>query len=210
MSSWLAEYSASLDLRDAREKAQITYTNAYTKLADRTAAAEARAAQAPSALSSSPVPASAARPSTPLRGKSSPRGKQEDSTSSPDDALSRIRADLASTQRSRAELQAKLAPLTTELETLKKQSTLSDRRIAELTREKIMLERKLRDRYDETKGKSKLVEEVQDEMVSLNLQLNMAEQRAEKLEGENRELVERWMVRMGKEAEEMNRRSRWE
>lgn len=47
-------------------------------------------------------------------------------------------------------------------------------------------------------------------MVSLNLQLNMAEQRAEKLEGENRELVERWMVRMGKEAEEMNRRSRWE
>ncbi|KAJ9638772.1 autophagy protein 16, interacts with Atg12p-Atg5p [Coniosporium tulheliwenetii] len=183
MSSWLAEYSASLDLRDAREKAQIAYINAYTKLADRTAAAEARAAQAPSAVPSSPLPASAASPSTPLIGKSSPRGKQEDRSSSPGDALSRLRADLASTQRSRAELQAKLAPLTSELETLKKQSTLSDKRIAELTREKVALERKLRDRYEETKGKSKLVEEVQDEMVSLNLQLNMAEQRAEKLEG---------------------------
>ena len=50
---------------------------------------------------------------------------------------------------------------------------------------------------------------MQDEMVSLNLQLNMAEQRSEKLEKENKQLVDRWMERMGREAEEMNERSKW-
>lgn len=54
-----------------------------------------------------------------------------------------------------------------------------------------------------------MVEGVQDEMVGLNLQLNMAEQKAEKLKGENEELVRRWMKRMGEEAEKMNEESRW-
>lgn len=42
-------------------------------------------------------------------------------------------------------------------------------------------------------------------MVSLNLQLSVAEQRAERLEGENRALVERWMREMEGRAEKMNR-----
>lgn len=72
-----------------------------------------------------------------------------------------------------------------------------------------MLERRVRDRDEEIKGKARLVEEVQDEMVSLNLQLNMAEQRSERLEVENKQLVDRWMERMGREVEEMNERSKW-
>ena len=52
--------------------------------------------------------------------------------------------------------------------------------------------------------------EAQDEMVALELQFNLAEQRSEKLEMENKELVERWMKRMGEEAEKVNRDSRWE
>ena len=40
--------------------------------------------------------------------------------------------------------------------------------------------------------------------MSLNLQLHMAEQLSEKLERENKELVDRWMARMGKEADAMN------
>lgn len=47
-------------------------------------------------------------------------------------------------------------------------------------------------------------------MVALQLQLNMAEQRSEKLEKENKELVERWMKRMEEEAERVNRGSGWE
>ena len=46
-------------------------------------------------------------------------------------------------------------------------------------------------------------------MVSLNLQLNMTEQRSAKLEQENKELIDRWMARMGEEADAMNDASRW-
>ena len=45
--------------------------------------------------------------------------------------------------------------------------------------------------------------------MSLTLQLNMAEEQAEKLKGENEELVTRWMARMGKEADAMNDASRY-
>lgn len=68
---------------------------------------------------------------------------------------------------------------------------------------------RLRDRDEELRGKAKLVEEVQDEMVTLNLQLNMAEEKAEMLKKENQELVDRWMARMGKEADAMNDKSQF-
>lgn len=48
-----------------------------------------------------------------------------------------------------------------------------------------------------------------DETVSLTLQLNMAEERSRKLERENQELVDRWMARMGQEADAMNNASRF-
>ena len=50
---------------------------------------------------------------------------------------------------------------------------------------------------------------MQDELVSLNLQFNMAEERSKRLEKENRELVDRWMARMGKEADAMNDASKY-
>lgn len=71
------------------------------------------------------------------------------------------------------------------------------------------MERKLRDREEEIKGKQKLVVQAQDEMVALSLQLNMSEQKSERLDKDNRELTERWMVQKGREAERMNRDSRW-
>jgi hypothetical protein len=46
-------------------------------------------------------------------------------------------------------------------------------------------------------------------MISLNLQLNMAEQRSKKLQKENKDLVDRWMARMGQEADAMNEASRF-
>jgi hypothetical protein len=39
--------------------------------------------------------------------------------------------------------------------------------------------------------------------------MNMAEQKAAKLERENRELVDRWMARMGQEADAMNDASKF-
>ena len=72
------------------------------------------------------------------------------------------------------------------------------------------VERRLRDRDEELRGKTKLAEDAQDEMVALDLQLNISEQKAEKLKVENEELVQRWMKRMGEEAEKVNRDSKWE
>lgn len=42
-------------------------------------------------------------------------------------------------------------------------------------------------------------------MISLNLQVNISEQKASKLKDENKELIDRWMARMGLEADEMNK-----
>lgn len=52
-------------------------------------------------------------------------------------------------------------------------------------------------------------QDIQDELATLNLQLNMAEDKSNRLQRENQELVDRWMARMGKEAEAMNDASKF-
>lgn len=42
-------------------------------------------------------------------------------------------------------------------------------------------------------------------MITLNLQLSMAEKERDKVKKENKELIERWMKSKGAEAEKMNR-----
>ncbi len=49
------------------------------------------------------------------------------------------------------------------------------------------------------------LQDVHDEVVSLNLQLNMSERKVKGVEAENKELIDRWMARKGHEAEEMNK-----
>ena len=46
-------------------------------------------------------------------------------------------------------------------------------------------------------------------MATLNLQLNMADEKSTKLQRENKELVDRWMARMGEEADAMNNASKF-
>lgn len=141
-----------------------------------------------------------------MKGKSAAK----DAEQSPNDLLTRLCADLANTQKARSTLQSQVAELTTSLAAMQLQSKTSTGQVAQLTRQKAEAERRLRDRDEELRGKGRLVEQAQDEMVALGLQLNMAEQRSEKLTRENKELVDRWMKRMGEEAETMNRDSKWE
>lgn len=141
----------------------------------------------------------------PTRGRP---GKEPEPPTS--DLLSTLRTDLASTQKARASLQAQLEDLTAQLTALTTQQRASQAQIFSLTKQKTELERKVRDRDEEVRGKSKMVEQAHDEMVAQGLQLNLAEDRSAKLEKENKELVERWMKRMGEEAERVNRDSRWE
>jgi len=117
---------------------------------------------------------------------------------------------MASTQKARASLQTQLQELTTQLTALTTQQRASSAQAAILIKQKTELEQKVRDRDEELRGKSKMVEQAHDEMVAQGLQLNLAEDRSAKLETENKELVARWMKRMGEEAERVNRDSRWE
>ncbi|KAK4986620.1 autophagy protein 16, interacts with Atg12p-Atg5p [Elasticomyces elasticus] len=123
--------------------------------------------------------------------------------------LARLRLDLASTQTARASLQARVDELSRDLTEAQSKAKSDSKRLQELAREKVMAERKLKDWRDEERGKKTLVDNIQDELVSLSLQFNMAEQRAEKLKAENDQLVERWMRHKGEEAERMNEASKW-
>lgn len=52
-------------------------------------------------------------------------------------------------------------------------------------------------------------QDLHDETVSLTLQLNMAEEHSQKLRRENKDLIDRWMARMGQEADAMNDESKF-
>lgn len=132
------------------------------------------------------------------------------SEASPNDLLAALRTDLASTQKARSSLQTQLTDVTAQLSALSIQQKATQAQVTALTKQKLESERKLRDRDEELRGKSKLVEQAQDEMVALGLQLNLSEEKSEKLHKENKELVERWMKRMGEEVDRVNRDSRWE
>ncbi|KAH7132562.1 autophagy-related protein 16 [Dendryphion nanum] len=196
MSNPFTEYLSALDARDAREQAHVQYIKTYTKLADRTA----RLSQhdlptvhpSASALSGS---GKTIRPGTP-KGSGSPVP--------PDSNVAQIRAELASTQKIRGDLEAQLAAQTSELTDLKLNDQEQQKRIVHLERIKEQLERRAKDRTEELKGKGRFVEEVQDEMVAIELQLNMAERDRDKLKKENEDLTRRWMEKMEAEARKMN------
>jgi chromosome segregation ATPase len=176
-----------------------------TALADRTAQLSQQ--PQPSATTVPPNPRTQS-PASHERTGTLTKSKDPDQT--PSDLLSTLRTDLATTQKARSTLQIQLSDLTAQLYALSMQQRSSQSQITSLTKQVLETERKLQDRDEELRGKSKMVEHAQDEMVALELQFNLAEQRSEKLERENKELVERWMKRMGEEAERVNRDSRWE
>jgi len=174
------------------------------KLADQTASlqnAQLVESSAPRAESESAIPKSHDRKSD--RGKDVPGG------SALADPMVKVRQDLSEAQRSRGMVETRLQSVTEELQKLKIQASLDSHRIRELTKESAMLARGLKDRDEELRGKAKFLEDVHDETVSLTLQLNMADERSQKLEKENKELVDRWMMRMAQEADAMNDKSKF-
>ncbi|THC97951.1 hypothetical protein EYZ11_002588 [Aspergillus tanneri] len=183
MAHWRDEYSAALAARDRREKANLAIYDAY------------------------PTEAQGATPHS--SGRDSRKDPNELPGMSPQDVLAATRADLSEAQRSRSELQDQLTRTKAELEKLQKRSTQSTRRISSQEKEITHLQLRLKDRDEELKGKAKLLDDFQDELASLNLQLNMAEERSANLKRENQDLVDRWMARMGKEADAMNDASKF-
>ncbi|KAK5675558.1 autophagy protein 16, interacts with Atg12p-Atg5p, partial [Elasticomyces elasticus] len=145
MANWRDEYSAALAVRDRREKANVPLYNAYTQLADRTA----KVAPTP-AESKQHIPPTAAS-----KGHPSGPGSPELSLQ---EALVATRADLTEAQRSRAELQDKLARVNSELEKYRKRSAQDSRRMNALDGERTQLQLRLKDRDEELRGKAKLLD----------------------------------------------------
>ncbi|KAE8450979.1 hypothetical protein EG329_005419 [Mollisiaceae sp. DMI_Dod_QoI] len=189
MTSWRDDYIQALQERDQRERASYQRLDdeliaAYTSLLDRTAALEAeKAANGP--------------PPTETKSKDAPHAVN--------DGSAQIRKDLAEALRSNGQLQSRIKVAEAELTKLKTKNKTDSKLINDLSKDRGHLNQKLKDRDEELRGKTKLLDDVHDEVISLNLQLNMSEQKAKDLQSENKELIDRWMARKGHEAEEMNR-----
>ncbi|KAK0124237.1 hypothetical protein ONS95_009212 [Cadophora gregata] len=194
MTSWRDEYIQALQDRDLREQASYQKLDAdliaaFTNLLDRTAELEADKA---SNLWPSP-PQSDSK----TRDSPKPTGTNE--------GTGQLRRDLAETLRSNGQLQTRIKNAEAELVKLRAKSKADTKQIEELSRDRSYLAQKLKDRDEELRGKTKLLDDVHDEVISLNLQLNMSEQKVKDLKAENKDLIDRWMARKGREAEEMNR-----
>ncbi|RAO69904.1 uncharacterized protein BHQ10_005916 [Talaromyces amestolkiae] len=209
MANWREDYYAGLVARDEREQANSSLYDAYTRLADRIATNAVLVNRQQTQLSPEVAgnPVSPKRASTPSQQQ--PQNSNTGAGAASQNVLLAARADLAAAQRSRSELQEQLTRTTTELDKLRSRTQQDSRRIASLEGERTHLTLRLKDRDEELRGKAKLLDSVQDELASLNLQLNMAEDRSSKLQRENQELIDRWMARMGKEADAMNEASKF-
>lgn len=118
--------------------------------------------------------------------------------------VARLRLELAEALRAKNQFQQRLQTAEDELTRLRAKTAADSKALRDLTAERRMLTVKLRDREEELRVKNKLVADVQDELAVLNMQLDMVEKRRAEKEAENKQLVERFMKRIGQEAEAMN------
>jgi hypothetical protein len=78
------------------------------------------------------------------------------------------------------------------------------KRVRELTAERNTLAARLRDRSEELVGKNRLLDEVQDENLTLNIELDARDRELRALKADNKQLVDRWMRRVAQDADAMN------
>jgi len=191
MSDALAAYLSALAARDAREQAHTEYVHAC---------------KCARSIPCAPL----TRPDTRLADRTAAAARKPSPETAAPAADADLRSELASTQRARGELEARVDSLAADLAACRTSEGQHKQRIAQLEKAKTALERRGKDRADELKGKGRFVEEVQDELVALSLQLNMAEQAQQRLQRENEELTRRWMAKMEDEARKMNDDMGWD
>ncbi|KAJ3941544.1 autophagy protein 16, interacts with Atg12p-Atg5p [Colletotrichum fioriniae] len=133
-----------------------------------------------------------------------PSSTTETTSPSSDPTIAQLQLQLAEALRSNGTLKDRAKQAEDEAQTLRTKHKDDARKVRILTAENAALTTKLRDREHELREKRKLVENVQDEMITMNLQVSMAEQERDKVKTENKELVDRWMKRMAQEADAMN------
>ncbi|ODQ70346.1 hypothetical protein LIPSTDRAFT_65447 [Lipomyces starkeyi NRRL Y-11557] len=189
---WRSTMVKSIEIeRDVRETKIYYIIDAYTKLAERAVAAE-----------TNPV------------GLTTGAG-----TNSRE--LARIRVELESLYNNQSSSKSIIENLEAEAEKLKLYNAridaeydshitvtvgqaLTETRFEKLQLDKKKLESRLKTRDEEYRERNKSIQILQDEILTYQIQLNVAEDKVNKLEKENRELVNRWMERVSREAEKLN------
>ncbi|KAE9569766.1 Autophagy-related protein 16 [Colletotrichum fructicola] len=194
MPDWRTEYLASFREQEKNNPVNLEIVQLCSQLSDRIAALEAEK----ELLKSKVAPKASTTSST---GKEAP---QQIDTISSDPTVTQLQLNLAEALRSNGTLQSRAKTAEDEAQTLRRKNRENTKQIKQLSAEKTALATKLQDREHELREKRKLVENVQDEMITLNLQVAMAEKERDKVKSENKELVDRWMKRMAQEADAMN------
>ncbi|KDN71766.1 putative autophagy protein 16 [Colletotrichum sublineola] len=221
---WRSEYLASIREQEKNNPVNLEIVQLCSHLSDRVAALEAEK----EVLRSK---AAAAHPDNPTTiGSEKPNLHAAASTDpGTDAAVAQLQLQLAEALRSNGTFRDRAKAAEEEAQVLRAKGKEDARKLKSLTAENAALTTKLRDREHELREKRKLVEggsddmpllvcglrrkklltphppqNVQDEMITMNLQMSMAEQERDKVKKENKELVDRWMKRMAQEAEAMN------
>ncbi|KAK3322209.1 autophagy-related protein 16 [Apodospora peruviana] len=192
MPSWRDEFLSGIRDSERRNPMNRDLVEACSHLADRVAALETENEALQNQINSQ------------IKGQA-PKGKTTEPTTTDDSAVAtRLRLDLAEALRAKGHFQNRLQLAEDELARLRSKTSSDSQMLRELTIERKKLTIKLRDREEELRAKNKLVADVQDELTVLNLQLNVVERRRKEKEDENKQLVERFMKRVGQEADAMN------
>ncbi|KAI1125027.1 autophagy-related protein 16 [Nemania abortiva] len=198
MPNWRDDYLASLQEAERNSPVNKDLVEACSQLADRVAALEAEkvawAAGSPTPPTTTTTKAAAAAP---------PSTNAADPVAS-SDSTTQLRLDLAEALRGRGQAQTRLKAAENELATLRSKNRVDNKRIGDLTAERNALLARMRDLNEELEKKRSFLKDIQDENLTLNMELNMTVQKKAKVEAENKELVDRWMKRMGREADALN------
>ncbi|KAF7545716.1 hypothetical protein G7Z17_g8956 [Cylindrodendrum hubeiense] len=187
MPNWRDQYLSSLKDAELSNPVNMDLVQTCSQMADRISALEAEKSSLESLIATS--------------GK---KAAQPVEPSSNDPGVAQLKQDLAEALRSKGVTETRLRTADEELSKLRSKSKTDSKSVRDLTADKSTLTTRLKDRDYELREKRKLIEEVQDEMIAINLQMAMAEKERDRVKKENKELVDRWMKRMAQEADAMN------
>ncbi|KAG6004483.1 autophagy protein 16, interacts with Atg12p-Atg5p [Claviceps maximensis] len=207
MTSWREEYLTSIKDAESQSPVNRELIQTCSQMADRISKLEAEKAVLESRVASSSSSSSKVRPGT--DGTASNHASLSTAAAaaavtSDDPGIAQLRLDLVESLRAKGVAEARLGAVQEELGKLRSKTKDDARSIRDLGTQYTLLSTRLKDREHELREKRKLLEQVQDEMITLNLQISMAEKERDKVKRENKELVERWMKRMAQEADAMN------
>lgn len=192
MPGWREDYLSSLLEAEKNNPVNHELVEACSLLNDRIAALEAEKAHW---QLSTPSASSAKQPTT----KEPPTA-----TTTTDPAQSRLRTDLAEALRQKSSLEARLRKTTSERDTLQATQRSQARAVRDLSGERDSLRLRVGDQAEELRVKKQMMQQMQDEVLALEMQLNVAEAQKAKIAAENKHLIERWMRRARQEADDMN------